>query len=470
MLFTEPFFLFYYLPVALLLFRLSLGRDPRLFPKTAQLCLFVLTLVFYGFKEPWWLAPFLVCLVLDYFWARWLEICQGRGLRRWIVFCSLGQNLLLLFYFKYWWFYSKDSSFLPLITQNGLPLALPPGISFYTFESLSFVFDVYRKKVTAPKNPMRYFSFLGMFPRFVAGPIVRYTDISRQYDHYKGMHLEKGLYLFSVGLFYKLVFADSFKYFVQYAFDIFNPISVAGAWVGVFAYCLQLYFDFHGYSIMAVGLGYCLGFKFPMNFNRPFLSTSLGDFWRRWHITLGMWIRDYVFLPIALYAQRKARWLVYPALVLTTVLFGIWHGPGWKFVIMGLWFGLVLCLEAALKLPRRLPAFLGWLMTFFVVMTGWVFLRGKDLDQSLLVIRTMFGMGVQEFGTFTFEPFFANPQATFICLIGLIYCFRFEGELNILEYSPKRKWVQASFAFCCVLVSLLIGYSSKVIPFLYFQF
>jgi alginate O-acetyltransferase complex protein AlgI len=297
-LFTDGIFLFYFLPAALLLHRLALGRSRGYYPFCAKIVIFVLTLVFYGYRDVWWLIPFLVSVSFDFFWASLLIRAERPALRKALLFASVAQNLSLLALFKYREFLGAYVPFMPSLAQDGLPLALPAGISFYTFESLSFVVDVYRREINSPLRAGDFFAFIGTFPRFIAGPIARYQSIVKQFRQYPGMQLEKGLVLFARGLFLKAVFADQFAVFVPYAFgNGFNGSSLAAV-LGVLSYAMQIYFDFSGYSLMAIGLGYCLGFEFPNNFDRPYLATSLRDFWRRWHMTLSSWLRDYLYVPL----------------------------------------------------------------------------------------------------------------------------------------------------------------------------
>lgn len=477
MLFTDPFFLFYFLPAVLALHwlanRASAGRA---YGNWARLCLFLSTLIFYGYSHAWWLAPFFVSIAFDFIWASALQRTQSPALRTLLLFASLTQNLSLLGLFKYWSFFKRLLAHvkpewavaLPDLTENGAELPLPAGISFYTFESLSFVIDVYRREVTPPKNPLEFFAFIAMFPRFIAGPIVRYKDMVAQFAEYRGMQLEPGLLLFSLGLFLKCAFADSFGAFVPYAFDKFGEVSFVSAWLGVLAYTMQIYFDFSGYSLMAIGIGRCFGFRFPDNFRQPYLASSLQDFWRRWHISLSTWLRDYLYVPMG--GSRKGSARTYLHLIITMGLGGLWHGASVNFVIWGLWHGGFLALERLFRLSDWLPKSLHSVLTFFVVLFGWIFFRAKYYTEAFSLIRVMFNPWATHLSASP-EPLQIYSLSTSLCLLGLAYCFIWERRF--LKYEIEA-WVTIAWGkvvgAAMLVFALLYSFSAGQIPFLYFQF
>ncbi len=475
MLFTDSLFLFYFLPATLVLMALfqSFGNGAPGFKNRSKALLFVMTLAFYGSQQVWWVIPFAFCVVFDFVWASLLSRIVSPVGRKAVLFCSVFQNLGLLGLFKYWaflrsqmvLFFPTADAYLPQLLMNAEALALPAGISFYTFESLSFVIDVYRREVTAPKNPLDFAAFIAMFPRFVAGPIVRYREISGQFRSYSGMQLEKGLFLFLCGFSLKTLFADQFAVFTRYAFESDGQVGFVSSWVGVLAYTFQIYFDFSGYSLMAIGLGHCLGFSFPDNFNRPYLATSLQDFWRRWHMTLSRWLRDYVYVSLG--GSRKGVVATYRNLIITMVLGGIWHGAGWTFFIWGLWHGLGLALER-----RFFPAArYGRVRTFLLVVVGWVFFRAKDLSEALSVLSAMANpfRGAMSFNVVGIE---AHLLSAILCLVGVFYCFyvepRIEYKIDELE-TPRSVLSRISIGGVFVF-AMIISFSSLTIPFLYFQF
>lgn len=478
MLFTDSTFLFYFLPLSLLLHRVTLlGKRGQAYPNASRWCIFLVTLVFYGWLEPWWLIPFGFCIGCDFSIATAMTRLRRPTHRRALLILSIVQNIFVLGVFKYWNFVTANiarlfpgtESWLPHITQNGEPLSLPPGISFYVFESLSFVIDVYRGDVKPPKYPLEFFAFIGMFPRFMAGPIVRYRDMQDQLRHYSGMRLERGLFLFVCGLSVKVLLADSFAVFVPCAFSQWSPLTFANAWIGAVAFAMQLYLDFSGYSLMAIGLGYCFGFVFPANFRRPYLADSLQEFWRRWHISLSSWLRDYLYIPLG--GSRRGRARTYVNLLLTMLIGGFWHGAQWAFVIWGAWHGAGLAIERACGLDQRLPAVLrrGW--TLLVVLSGWVFFKANGPHHALHILSTManvFGAG-QGFNSVVFREHWV---ASALCLIGFVYTFVLEPDWETLGSAAELHFVwwqkSATMAVFVCTVILLLGGSG--IPFLYYQF
>lgn len=474
MLFTDPIFLFYFLPAALLVVRLCTrnfaGRE---FPVQARLAVFCCTLVFYGFREPWWLLPFCICIVFDFFWASRIAASKELKHRKFWLILSVSQNVGMLALFKYRTFLLANlSSFgIPIpdwqLTLDARSLALPAGISFYTFESLSFVIDVYRREISPPKSISEFFGFIGMFPRFVAGPIVRYRDMISQFQRYRGMQVEPGLFLFLYGLFVKVVFADNFEVFTAYAFK--NPeVGFFSGWVGATSYSLQIYCDFSGYSLMAIGLGRILGFQFPTNFNRPYLAVSAQDFWRRWHISLSSWLRDYLYISLG--GNRKGRMRTYVNLFLTMLLGGLWHGSSWNFVLWGGFHGVWLALERVIPLRHAWPKTVNQIVNFGIVTIAWVFFR---CDQGVIqfgpVLKAM--LVPTELG-FNFEGFRAHPISLVCCIVGLFHCFVLESRLdankleNIVSVSLRKVWL----AIVMLGSSVFLSFSEKTIPFIYFQF
>lgn len=474
MLFTDALFLFYFLPAALFLLRLTTAASPgRKYPWASQLVLFCLTLVFYGFKEPWWILPFLLCIGLDFIWATLLTRTKNPRMRKVLCAFSMVQNLGLLAVFKYWRFIARNlaKAFpgvdFPALYEGDTFLSLPPGISFYTFESMSFVLDVYRKKIKPPEKALEFFAFFGMFPRFVAGPIVRYRDMISQFAKYEGMQIEAGLFLFGLGFFLKVGFADHFALFTNYAFGRGGEIEFLSAWVGTLAYTMQLYFDFYGYSLMAIGLGRCLGFQFPTNFNRPYLSTSVQEFWRRWHISLSSWLRDYLYISLG--GSRGDAWRTYLNLFLTMLLGGIWHGSEWTFVVWGAWHGTWLCIERALVGQRWFQKIHGRAFTFLIVILGWVLFKSSKLPEAIKIVRTLFSPWRTGFNGGALA---AHPFALIFCAFGLAYAFGAEPKIDAtwLESRKQIPWMQKCVVAGLFIVSLVLVFSATTVPFIYFQF
>ncbi len=472
MLFTDPIFLFYFLPLSLILMRLFTRRHMnRSFPVTARLMLFSLTAVFYGFREPWWLIPFFICIGFDFFWASRIATAGTTRSRRLWLTMSIAQNVGLLALFKYRSFIWNNLIALGIrlpewsVMLDNRSLALPAGISFYTFESLSFVIDVYRRDITPPKSASEFFGFIGMFPRFVAGPIVRYREMINQFERYRGMQIEPGLFLFIYGMFIKVVFGDNFEVFTRYAFGNAH-LDFVGAWLGAMSYTFHIYFDFSGYSLMAIGLGRMLGFQFPTNFNRPYLALSAQDFWRRWHMSLSSWLRDYLYISLG--GNRKGTWRTYLNLFLTMLIGGLWHGASWNFVVWGAFHGAWLSLERRFPIRGRLPPCVNQSVTLVVVCVGWVIFRSQG-GESGPILREMFWPH-----SFAFNPeaLRIHPISVAACLLGLWHCFWFEKRVDAtaleerVVVTSRRIWL----ALAMLGTSLILGFSEKTIPFIYFQF
>lgn len=476
MLFTDPIFLFYFLPFGLFIMRqVTRQATGREFPALARVLIFGLTTIFYGFREPWWLVPFIICIFFDFFWASRIHRSQSARARRLWLSLSVMQNLCLLGIFKYRAFILDNLGALGLtgmqwlrLEIQGEPIGLPAGISFYTFESLSFVIDVYRRDILPPKKVSEFFGFIGMFPRFVAGPIVRYRDMVSQFRCYAGMQLEAGLFLFIYGLFLKVIFADNFEVFTRYAFDRSGQIDFLGAWIGSLSYTFHIYFDFSGYSLMAIGLGRALGFQFPTNFNRPYLATSAQDFWRRWHISLSSWLRDYLYISLG--GSRHGKLRTMRNLLITMLLGGLWHGAAWHFVAWGAFHGAWLAIERAFPIREKWSENLNRKVTFVVVVIGWVIFRSENgIGEIGEILSAMFWPR-----NFAFNPegLVLHPISLAACFVGIWHCFVFEKRVDALalEQSVVKGARQVVAALAMLGTALFFGFSERSIPFIYFQF
>jgi alginate O-acetyltransferase complex protein AlgI len=476
MLFVDPLFLFGFLPLALTLhWWITRSRKSVGYSYSARRLMFALTLIFYGHQHVWWLLPFGISIALDFTWARLLGESTNPRHRRIFLALSIAQNLALLSLFKYRSVILATSRTLSPGFAGAaesllavFPDEMPAGISFYTFESLSFVIDIYRRRIECPKHPSEFFGFIGMFPRFIAGPIVRYKDLVGQFNHYPGMQIKAGLIQFALGLFMKRCFADSFAAFVSLAFDRPTVPSTADAWIGVLAFTMQIYFDFSGYSLMALGLGRCFGFRFPDNFRRPYLATSLQDFWRRWHMTLGTWLRDYLYIPLG--GSQNGRWRTSASLLITMGIGGLWHGSGVNYFIWGIWHGGFLCLERNIPRIDRVSLPLRWAITFAIVVGGWVFFRAGSGHEALRILSALGGSNLG--GALTLETFRSEQISLLVSLIGLAYAFRYESRWKIEEWAFDAEigWARLTAATAMVAFSIPMDAGMATIPFLYFQF
>ena len=383
MVFSSIFFIFCFLPPFLLLYYLV----PE---KFRNILLFIGSLIFYAWGDPIYVVLMLFSSFFNYYMA--LEIDHldkdPKGRKKNLIF-AVTINLLILGFFKYWGFLLDTFSTITGISIAHPQLALPIGISFYTFKNLSYILDVSKKKVSPQRKFLTYAVYSTMFPHMSAGPIVRYADIEGQLTR-RSISLTRlglGAEYFTKGLAKKVLLADNLS-------AIYTSIlssgsnSVLTAWIGILAYTLQLYFDFSGYSDMAIGLGKMMGFDFLKNFDYPYISTSVSEFWRRWHISLGSWFRDYIYIPLG--GNRVSVPKHIRNIFVVWALTGLWHGASWTFVVWGLWHGLFLLIEEYVPGLKKLPKFFGHLYTMLVVTLGFVLFRADTFSYALGYFGAMF--------------------------------------------------------------------------------
>ena len=378
------------MPVFFLLYYLAPSRLKN------GVCL-VGSLVFYAWGDIRSVPLLLLSILVSYGAGRYLgkerpQPARRRGLALACVF-----HVGLLVFYKYLPFLVDSVCRLAGIDGPEIRLSLPLGISFYTFQAVSYVVDVYRGQVPPQRRFWRLALYLGMFPRLTAGPIVRYGQIAREIDGPRNLALpevSRGVVRFLLGLGKKVLFANALGELADAVWQTAGlEISVASAWLGLIAYTLQIYFDFSGYSDMAIGLGWMMGFHFCENFHYPYLSGSVSEFWRRWHISLGSWFRDYVYIPLG--GSRIPRGKQVRNLLIVWGLTGLWHGASWTFVLWGLYYGVLICLEKLLQLDkRRMPVLLRHGLCLVLVMLGWVFFRSETAGQAVLYLGRLVGVGV----------------------------------------------------------------------------
>ena len=475
MLFTDPLFLFYFLPLALLALRVVSSN--KRFTTAARVAIILSTLVFYGYGNLLWPLLFICVIGGIYLFTLLIQLAKNSMARRVGVVGAVVYALASLALFKYLnWLVTLwpaleplHAALVPYFGELGTVL-LPPGISFYVFEALSFAIDAYRGRIVRPVRLLDYVTFLAMFPRFIAGPIVRYTDMASQFDQWSGQKISRGLSVFALGFAIKSLFADQFAVFVPYGFAVDLP-DLLQSWTGVLAYTFQLYFDFWAYSLMATGLGLCLGFAFPDNFRSPYRAVSFSQFWQRWHITLSQWLRDYLYISLG--GNRCKPWRVTLNLFLTMLIGGLWHGASFTFIIWGAYHGVLLVIERQIgeKQLSRIPVFARQMLTFLLVVVGWVFFRSESFAQVGKVLSGM--IGFNGFAT-QFNPALVQkhlPAGLLIVAAGYFWWQiepRVVGDMPMSSrvFSKRNQWI----LFGAFLVALIFSLSSKEIPFLYFQF
>lgn len=475
MVFSSPSFLFLFLPVFLALYALVPARL-----RSAWIMLG--SWIFYGF----WRADFLLLLIGVTFgdWLAGLAIARERravtGRERAIVVVTVALNLAVLAYFKYFNFCADGLNavlgVLGLPAFRAWPVILPVGISFYIFQSMSYVIDVYRGDAPEAHDFVDMAAYVALFPQLVAGPILRYKDLAGQlrFRTHSESRAAYGFKRFLAGLCRKVLVADALGPVANATFSMASP-GAAEAWLGLLAYAVQLYFDFSAYSDMAVGLGHMMGFTFMENFDAPYRSRSITDFWRRWHISLSSWLRDYLYLPLG--GNRRGRARTYLNLFLVMALGGLWHGASWNFALWGCWHGLLLALERLAGKRAARSGFLAapaWLFTQLAVLAGWVLFRSIDLQGAFSFFRALAGSGgLSAVGSTTW---LAGPlELTVLALSLVVMALEPRAKARAAEGEAAESGRAPSWASMLAwsglgLLALARLAADSYSPFLYFQF
>lgn len=428
------------------------------------------SLVFYGIASPKLLPLLLAVSLADWGFGLFIQaqILKNRQKRASAaLICAVIFNVSILFFFKYF------DPFLTFIGATALGIELPVGISFYIFQAMSYVFDVRRRAVAAQKNGFTFLTYVSLFPQLVAGPIVRYSDVDRELTERKHTlrAAADGLALFSLGLAKKVLLANGAGLIWERAVLLSDRGStVLGAWLGIIGFAFQIYFDFSGYSDMARGLGRLFGFEFPENFRYPYISRSITDFWRRWHITLSSWFREYVYIPLG--GNRRSSARTYLNLLAVWSLTGIWHGASLNFLLWGLYFFAVLLMEKlfVLKILKKAPALAGHIYSLFLILIGWLIFAADALERPLSYLLCMFGVGCPLFDGDAIYELSRNLPFLLIMAVGCTplpaRAFeRLKSKREGLSVAVKNTLSVLSFLLCtCYLADS--GYN----PFLYFRF
>ncbi|SHE37715.1 MBOAT family O-acyltransferase [Clostridium fallax] len=389
MVFSSLIFIFMFMPITLLVYYLS--------PKSLRnFIILVASLIFYGWGEPKYIIIMIFTTIFDYIIGILIQKNNKRKIikRNLLVFAVI-INLGLLGFFKYFGFFIENINNIFGLHMEYERLPLPVGISFYTFQTLSYVVDVYLNKVKAQRNIIAFGAYVTMFPQLVAGPIVKYSDVAKELKIRKENidDFSNGIERFVVGLGKKVLLANNIAlvWTSIKALEI-NELSILSAWIGIIAFTFQIYFDFSGYSDMAIGLGKMFGFHFNENFNYPYISKSATEFWRRWHISLGSWFREYIYIPLG--GNRKGLLIQCRNLFIVWFLTGFWHGANWNFIVWGLYFGLIIFLEKLFlgRILDKLGKTISHIYTMIIVIVGWVFFDFQSIAKGLSYIKVMFGI------------------------------------------------------------------------------
>lgn len=467
MVFSSIPFLFYYLPIVLLCYLLV----PK---KGKNLVLFLASLTFYAWGEPRYLFLMLLSIVLGYIFGLIIGKQSNKNIAKAWVLVSCATSLGFLGYYKYADFFIENVNAATGLSIPLLKLALPIGISFYTFQILSYTIDVYRQTVKPQKSFLRFGTYVSCFPQLIAGPIVRYQDIEEQLGDRQttSSDVYLGLRRFVIGLSKKVLLANQFALLCEQFANTCDK-SVLFYWLNAIAYTLQIYFDFSGYSDMAIGLGRIFGFSFPENFRYPYISKSITEFWRRWHMTLGGWFRDYVYIPLGGNRVSKGRW--YFNIFVVWVLTGFWHGASWNFVLWGLLYAVLLVIEkiGLYKVLERIPSWISRIYVMFFVTVGFVLFQNTDFGILKQMMQGMFNIGKVPLCNHV-TLYYANSFAVLL-ILGVTGCTPLPKRL-VERVSQKKGvrpyWMVLEPIVICILLILVTAQlvDGSFNPFLYFRF
>ena len=469
MVFASLIFVFLFLPLNLILYYSSGNKSYR------NWLLVIFSLFFYSWGEPVWIVVMLFSASVDYVNALLIERYRGTRMAKLGLVSSLIVNLGLLMLFKYSAFLYQNINDLFGWSLEVPSFSLPIGISFYTFQAISYVVDVYRNEVKAQRSYLKFLMFISLYHQLVAPPIMRYSHIAHEIDHRKEnvYDISRGINRFCIGLFKKVFFANvAGQLVVQYLNSDLSTLSVAGSWFGLFMFGIQIYFDFSGYSDMAIGLGWMFGFHYHENFNYPYIAKSATDFWRRWHISLSTFFRDYIYIPLG-GNKRNA----YLNLFIVWFLTGLWHGASWNFILWGLYFGVLIAIEKLFlgRVLERLPGFIAHIYLVVAALLGWGIFYFTDLSTLGTFFSILFGFSSNP--VLDFELGIVIRNYIFWIIAAVTFCMpayhlfdkwsdgRFE-EVTALRL--RLAYIGVNVVLLLVSVSLLVGKSYN--PFLYFRF
>lgn len=491
MLFNSYIFILGFLPITLIIFFGLLRLGHR---QLALLWMTLASLFFYGYWNPAYLPLLLISIGGNYWFGSQLNRWEKKTAKsRFLLILGIGFNLGILGYYKYANFFVNSWQQI-WSTDWQLPtIVLPLAISFYSFTQIAYLVDAYRGEVKSDYDLITYTLFVAFYPQLIAGPILRHDELipqlrDRQKVFFSEAKFAQGLTLFILGLAKKVLIADNLSPWVALVFDHANDVSFLEAWIGALAYTFQLYFDFSGYSDMAIGLGWMVNIDLPLNFNSPYKSTSITEFWRRWHITLSNFLRDYLYIPLG--GNRKGEIRRYINLIITMLLGGLWHGAGWTFVLWGGMHGLFLAVNQAWrKLGISLPKIVAWTITFLAVVFSWVLFRASSISDAIAILKAMTGikpiqmpldyqgflgwlslLGVKfaPWDDFAYLPMKARTNYSLFMLLGLTLTVLWAPNTQEIMARFKPCWWFAGITSILALFSLLS--LNRVSEFLYFQF
>ena len=462
MVFTSISFIYYFLPLLLICYFVV----PK---KFRNIILLMFSVLFYFYGEPKYILLMLIEVLISYVVGLLIDKYKSKN----ILIIGIFIHVLLFGIFKYFNFVIINVNNLFHSNLNLLNVVLPIGISFYTFQIISYEIDVYNKKVNVQNNILKYFLYVFLFPQLIAGPIVRYQDVNNEIDN-RNVTFEmfaNGLRRFIIGLSKKVIIANNLGELCNIYLNLGDK-SVLFTWIFAISYMLQIYFDFSGYSDIAIGLGKMLGFNFPENFNYPYMAKSITDFWRRWHMTLSSWFRDYVYIPLG--GNKKGVLKQIRNILIVWSLTGLWHGASWNFIVWGLYFGILLILEKFIlkKYFSNVPKFIKGIYTLFLVMISFVIFQGDSLSSAFNIIKGLFGLNGELFIN-NVTLYYLKGYVLFIVL-GVIGSTNYVKNLVIKISNGKGKKIinilEPIYLLILLIIVTMYLIDSSYNPFLYFRF
>jgi len=457
MVFSSIPFLFFFLPIFLIIY--------YIIPfKFKNFILLLFSLIFYAWGEPVYIVLMVFSSIVDYTNGRLIEKYPNK--KKIFMILSVIINLSLLGFFKYSGFLIDNINNLLNLNIKPLNLSLPIGISFFTFQTMSYSIDVYKGTVKAEKNFLNFMTYVSMFPQLIAGPIVRYEDVANELSkrNIDWISFKDGLFRFLQGLFKKVLIANSVGLLFTTITNMdYSDISVLTSWLAIIAFSFQIYFDFSGYSDMAIGIGKMLGFNYPENFNYPFIAKNITDFWRRWHMSLSVWFKDYVYIPLGGNRKHQLR-----NILIVWGLTGLWHGASWNFIFWGIYFGILLILEKYVlkKYLDKLPNILKHIITIFLVIISFYIFAFDNTNLLLSFGKILFGMSGNKFIDYNFIFYFSNYLIILI-IAGILSTPIYQ----IIKERMEKRWIIMSIIYIILfIITVAFLVSDTYNPFLYFRF
>jgi alginate O-acetyltransferase complex protein AlgI len=467
MVFSSLFFIFLFLPLNLIFYFTVKNR------KIKNIILVLFSLIFYAWGEPIWVSLLIFSSLIDYLNGLFIEKHFGKPIAKLGLYSTLFFNLGILITFKYSDFIVQNVNAITNLNFKEPGFLMPIGISFYAFQTISYTIDVYRGEVKAQRSFLNFLLFVSLYHQLVAGPIVRYSHIAQEINEriFSWTDFNNGVSRFCIGLFKKVCIANiAGEICSHYLSNDLTNITVLGGWLGIITYSIQIYFDFSGYSDMAIGMGWMFGFHYHENFKYPYISTSITDFWRRWHISLGTFFKDYVYIPLG--GNKK---YIFRNILIVWALTGLWHGASWNFIIWGMYFGILLLIEKVLlnTILKKIPKIFSHLYAIFFIVIGWAIFYFTDFSQLLYFMKLIFNFTNQELYSLEVENmFFENIYwlgvAFVLCVPIYTWFYKFINSISVLKHFVPLITICLNLLLLTCSVILLVGSSYN--PFIYFRF